>query len=344
MTRKIQKNNKTNSVFVVAEIGNTHEGSLGLAKHFIMAAADCGCDAVKFQTHIFEAESLPDAPNPPYFFEESRKDYFERTAFNTEQYKELVLFSEQDCGVEFISSPFSLAAVNLLEEVGVKRYKIASGEVTNSPLLKKIAQTGKPVIMSSGMSSWQELDKAVDVLKKNGCNDLTVMQCSSVYPCPPEKTGLNVIKELQGRYKTEVGFSDHTLGISSSIAAVVLGAKVIEKHFTLSHKMYGSDAKHSLEPAELKKFVEEVRDVSAAMGGSIDKDSFVQELREMKMIFEKSIVSSREIPCGTQITEDCLCYKKPGDGISASRYEEIIGEITNGVISKNTVIRMDMLR
>ena len=149
------------AIYIIAEIGNTHEGSLGLAKCFIKSAADCGVDAVKFQTHIFDAESLPDAPNPPYFKDETRKEYFDRTGFDIDEWTELKRYTENECGIDFFSSPFSLEAVDLLEEVGVGVYKIPSGEVTNLPLLKKIAETGKKVILSSGMSVWIELDNAV---------------------------------------------------------------------------------------------------------------------------------------------------------------------------------------
>ncbi|MBC8392843.1 MAG: N-acetylneuraminate synthase family protein [Deltaproteobacteria bacterium] len=331
-------------IFIIAEVGNTHEGSLELARCFIKAVADCGADAVKFQTHIFDAESLPDAPNPPYFRDESRKRYFERTAFEPEQYADLIRYTEQECGLEFISSAFSATAVELLEDVGVKRYKIPSGEVTNTPLLEKIARTGKPVLLSSGMSNWKELDRAVEVLKGNGCGDLTVLQCSSFYPCPPQKTGLNIIQELQNRYGIKTGFSDHTMGVWAAIAAVVLGANVIEKHFTLSQSMYGSDAKHSLEPDGFKRFVEAIREVSLAVGNSVDKDAIADELQDMKRIFEKSIVSGQDIPEGIQVNADMLCYKKPGDGLSPDRVGDVVGKTAKIDIAKNTQIRMEMLQ
>ena len=179
---------------IIAEIGNTHEGSVGLAKQFIRAAADCGVDAVKFQTHIFEAESLPSAPNPPYFTDESRKEYFERTAFSIDQYKTLKKYAEQDCGLEFISSPFSIEAVDLLVELDVKTLKIPSGEVNNTPMLHHIVKvTDARIILSSGMSSWAELDEAVKII--NGNNDLIILQCTSEYPCLPENSGLNLIIE-----------------------------------------------------------------------------------------------------------------------------------------------------
>lgn len=313
--------------YIIAEIGNSHEGSIGLAKQFIKVASECGVDAVKFQTHIFEAESLPDAPNPPYFKDETRKEYFERTAFNLEQWKELKRYAEEECGVDFFSSPFSLEAVDLLEEVGIGIYKIPSGEVNNIPLLEKIAKTGKKVLLSSGMSNWKELDEAVEVLQSNGCKDLVVLQCTSEYPCPPEEAGLNVIDELKERYKNiEVGYSDHTLGFAIPIAAVVKGATVIEKHFTLSKNMYGSDARFATEPHEFKRLVEEIRALEQALQNKIDKDKKAEELREMKIIFEKSIVAARSLKKNTIISFNDLAFKKPGDGIPARDYKKIIGK------------------
>lgn len=330
-------------IFVIAEIGNLHVGSLGLAKCFIREAAHCGADAVKFQTHIFEAESLPDAPAPGYFREESRKEYFEKTAFTQDQWRDLKKCTKE-CKIEFMSSVFSLEAVDILEEVGVKRYKIPSGEVTNLPLLEKIASTKNPVLLSSGMSTWKELDKAIETLKINGCRDITILQSTSIYPCPPQKAGLNIIQEIKKRYGLKVGFSDHTLGISASIAAIVLGTEVIEKHFTLSRKMYGSDAKHSLEPEELKLFIKEIRDIEKSISSEINKDELAKDLEEMKVIFEKSIVAKKNIPKGAIITIDDITFKKPGDGIRADKYKEILGKISKIDINQDTKIRKEMLK
>ncbi len=323
--------------YIISEIGNTHEGSVGLAKQFIKIAALTGVDCVKFQTHLFEHESLPSAPNPPYFKDETRKEYFERTAFTLEQYKELKRFSEDECRVDFISSPFSLEAIDFLEEVGVLAYKIPSGEVTNLPLLVKAARTGKRIILSSGMSSWTELDLAVETLKDNGCVDLVVLQCTSEYPCPPEKAGLNVIREMQERYGVPIGYSDHTMGNCIPLAAVTLGAVLIEKHFTLSRKMYGSDAKNSTEPEEFANLVEEIRSLERAFANPVDKDEVVVALFQMKRIFEKSIVCAMNLSKGSILSESMFAYKKPGDGISASKYKSLIGKRICRDMSKNEI-------
>jgi len=328
--------------YIIAEIGNTHEGSLGLAKQFIKTAAETGVNAVKMQTHIFDAESLPDAPNPPYFKDETRKDYFERTSFTIKEWKELKRFSEQDLKLDFFSSPFSLEAVDILESVGMNTYKIASGEVNNIPLLEKVAKTGKKVLLSSGMSSWLELDEAVKTLQFNGCNDLVVLQCTSEYPCPPEQAGLNVINQIKSRYKNiEVGYSDHTLGVAVPLAAVIMGATVIEKHFTLSQKMYGSDAMNSTEPEEFKRLVDEIRQIEIAMSSEIDKDSKVFDLKNMKVTFEKSIVSSRLINQFDIIGIEHLAFKKPGDGIPAKEYKNILGKKINKKVDKNYKFRWE---
>ena len=214
---------------LIAEIGSVHDGSFGNACKLIELAGVCGADAVKFQTHIADAETLINAPSPNYFKSESRFDYFKRTSFNKDQWIELKKLSES-CGLIFLSSPFSIEAAELLESLNVKVYKIPSGEITNIPLLEKIASFKKPVFLSSGMSNWKELDIAFSIF--NDHCELTIMQCSSMYPCPPENIGLNVLQELQQRYGCPVGFSDHSLGFAAPIAAAALGATVIEKHFT----------------------------------------------------------------------------------------------------------------
>lgn len=324
------------SIYIIAEIGNTHEGSIGLAKCFIKAAADSGADAVKMQTHIFNSESLPNAPNPSYFTNETRKEYFERTAFSAKQWKELKRYAEKKIKIDFFSSPFSIEAVDLLESVNVQIYKIPSGEVNNTPLLIKVAQTKKRVFLSSGMSNWKELDTAVKTLKKNGCKELTLFQCTSEYPCPLDQVGLNIFDEFKSRYKNiKIGFSDHTTGIAASIAAIVKGAMVVEKHFTLSKKMYGSDAKNSLNPKEFKKFVREIRDAETALNSKINKDKKAKSLSHMKKIFEKSIVSATAMEKNEKITFKKLAFKKPGDGILAGDFQKILNKKLKKNIKKN---------
>ncbi|MBM3145368.1 MAG: N-acetylneuraminate synthase [Chloroflexi bacterium] len=314
--------NKNQSVFIIAEVGSVHDGSFGNAKKLIEAAAACGVDAVKFQTHIPGAETLPDAPMPPYFKGEPRFEYFQRTGFSLDQWVELKRHCDEH-GVVFLSSPFSEEAVELLESVGVPRYKIPSGEVTNLPMLEKIARLGKPVILSSGMSSWDELDQAVEVIQKYNA-PLTVLQCTSEYPVSYERVGLNIMQEMAGRYGAPVGLSDHTLTNYAALAAVTLGASIIEKHFTFSRLMYGSDAPHSLEPAEMTDLVRGVRAIETILAHPLEKRS--ESFREMKRIFEKSLVAAVDIPAGTLLTSDLIAIKKPGAGISPARLDEFIGK------------------
>lgn len=310
------------SVTVIAEIGSVHDGSFGNAKGLIDVAAECGADVVKFQTHIASAETLPDAPMPPYFTGEPRYEYFKRTAFSFEQWRELKAHCDTR-GVEFMSSPFSVEAVELLEKVGIQRYKVPSGEVTNLPYLEAIAQTGKPALLSSGMSSWAELDAAVDIILRQH-NRLTVLQCTSEYPCPYELVGLNVMLEMKERYRLPVGLSDHTLTNYAAYAAVVLGASVIEKHFTLSRHMYGSDAKHSVEPAEFADLVRGIRAVEMMLASTLDKNA-IDRFKAMKETFEKSLVALVDIPAGAIITREIIGVKRPGTGIPAARMGEVVG-------------------
>ena len=319
---------------VIAEIGSVHDGSFGNACKLIEAAAASGADVVKFQTHIAAAETLPNAPMPPYFKGEPRFQYFERTGFTRSQWEEIRHVCVGNA-VQFLSSPFSMEAVELLEAVGVDVYKIPSGEVTNLPMLEVIAETGKPVLLSSGMSDWAELDAAVGVLQRGG--PLCIMQCTSAYPCAPERVGLNVIAEMQNRYRLPVGFSDHTLGSAAAYAATALGATVIEKHFTFSRLMYGSDAANSMEPFEFLQFCAGLREIWTMLEHPVDKDDLAP-YREMKRIFEKSLVSTRPISQGEVLSLENVAFKKPGDGISAARWTEFKGRRAARAIEADRLI------
>jgi N,N'-diacetyllegionaminate synthase len=324
-------------VFVIAEAGMNHDGSLGNAIRMAEVAAECGADAVKFQLHDAEAESTRDAPSPPYFQHESRWDYFRRTAFTDAQWATL----KQACDraqIEFVCSVFSVEAVERLEQLAVRRYKIGSGEVTNLELVRRVAETGKPVLLTSGMSSWGELDAAVEA----SGNDVTVLQCTSSYPTPPERVGLNVLGELRERYGKPVGFSDHSVGPNACLAAVALGATVIEKHFTLSKQLYGPDAALALEPYELEELCDGVREIETMLDTPVDKDD-VEPFAEMKEVFEKSVVTTRAIPAGVVIERDMLAAKKPGTGIPAWMMPEVIGRKARVDIEADTVLTEDVL-
>jgi N,N'-diacetyllegionaminate synthase len=320
------------SVLIVAEAGMTHDGNLGNAIRMAEVAAGCGADVVKFQLHDAPSETTRDAPSPPYFEDEPRFEYFARTAFSDEQWGEL----NQACGrlgIEFLCSAFSLEALARLERLGVQRHKIPSGEVTNLELVRAAAATRKPVLLSSGMSSWSELDEAVVAVGEN----VTVLQCTSAYPTPPERVGLNVLGELRARYGRPVGLSDHTLGPYAALAAVALGATVVEKHFTLSREMYGPDATLAAEPDELEDLVGAIREIETMLANPVDKND-LGPLVGMKQIFEKSVVSVEDIPAGTVLSGEMLAAKKPGTGIPARRLHEVVGRRARRDIPADTVL------
>lgn len=321
------------SCFIIAEIGQAHEGSLGIAHSYIDALADTGVDAIKFQTHIAEAESSAFEPFRVKFSYEdaTRYDYWKRMEFTPEQWIGLKQHCD-DVGLEFMSSPFSNAAVDLLESLNVKRYKVGSGEVNNGLMLEKIARTGKPVILSSGMSSYQELDEAVHFLQSFSL-PLSVMQCTTSYPTEPSGWGLNVIREFKKRYELPIGFSDHSGDIYACLAAAALGAELLEFHVVFDKKMFGPDAKSSLTIEQTKQLVQGVRQIEEAQSSPVNKNN-LEPFADLKNIFEKSLAVNRKCEAGTIITYDLLEAKKPkAKGIPAHRFKEVIEKKL--LISKN---------
>lgn len=320
---------KKSSPYIIAEIGQAHEGSLGILYSYIDALARTGVDAVKFQMHIAEAESSKHEPFRVQFSleDKTRFDYWKRMGFTLEQWKGV----KQHCdtlGLDFICSPFSNLAVDWLEEIGVKHYKIGSGEVNNFLILEKIAQTGKPVILSSGMSSYEELDKTVAFLKERKV-DFSILQCTTAYPTQPEQYGLNVIQELQKRYNVPIGFSDHSAKIETCIAATALGASILEFHVTFDRALFGPDSKASLTIQETKDVVLAVRNIASALSNPVDKNTNTN-FTSLKQIFEKSLAVNKDLPKNHILTFDDLEAKKPkGFGFDASRFQEVIGKSLN---------------
>jgi len=312
--------------FIIAEIGQAHDGSLGLLHSYIDAVSKTGVDAIKFQTHIAEAESSEFEPFRVKFSyeDDTRLDYWKRMEFTLEQWKGIKKHCDE-VGLEFMSSPFSNAAVDLLETIGIKRYKVGSGEVNNFLLLEKISQTGKPVIISSGMSSFEELDKTIQFLKERNV-DYSVLQCTTSYPTKPEQYGLNVIQELKDRYNVKVGFSDHSSKTETCIAATALGAEILEFHVVFEKEMFGPDAKSSLTLTETKQLVEAVRNIEKAKQHPIDKNNNTQ-FSDLKNIFEKSLAINKDLSKDHILTFNDLEAKKPkGYGILASEYQNVIGK------------------
>lgn len=320
----------THLPYIIAEIGQAHEGSLGILHSYIDAVAGTGVQAIKFQMHLAEAESSSYEPFRVKFSYEdkTRYDYWKRMEFTLVQWKEIKTHCEE-VGLDFICSPFSNLAVDWLEEIGVKYYKIGSGEVINLLLLEKIAKTKKPVIISSGMSSFLELDKTVSFLKERNV-DFSILQCTTSYPTQPEQFGFNVIKELKERYQVTVGFSDHSAKIATNIAAVALGAEILEFHVVFDRKMFGPDTKSSLTIDEVSQLVKDVNATYKAIQNPINKNNN-EQFSELKSIFEKSLAINKDLPKGHLITFEDLEAKKPkGYGIDALKFQDLIGmKLTN---------------
>jgi len=323
-------------VFLVAEVGSVHDGSIGNEKALIDLCAHAGVDAVKFQTHISKAETIKDAPTPPGFTGEPRYTYFERTGYSETEWADIYRQCI-DANVEFMSAPFSEEAVDLLDRIGMQRYKIPSGEITNLPMIEKIAQTKKPIILSTGMSFFEEIDAAVEVIRKSHDN-ITILQCTSAYPCDYERVGLNVISDLQSRYDVAVGLSDHTPTNYASFAAVALGATYIEKHVTFSRQMYGSDAANAVEPHELEDLVKGVRAINEMATCRKTKEEITETVKSIKPIFEKSIVTVKVIRKGQRFSQENVALKKPGHGIPPKNFSDIVGKTALREIPADSVV------
>ena len=311
---------------IIAEIAQAHNGSFEKALAYIDALEGTGVDIVKFQTHIATAESSIHEPFRVKFSDEdaTRFDYWKRMEFTKEEWIQLKSRCEAK-GMEFMASPFSNAAVDLLESLGVQRYKVGSGEVTNFLLLEKLVQTGKPLIISSGMSSFDELDATVAFLKSRGAS-FSILQCTTSYPTAPAQYGFNVIQELKDRYQVPIGFSDHSAAIGTAIAAVALGAELIEFHAVFSRSDFGPDSKSSLEISEIPLLVQSIKNITIANRHPIDKKNN-SSFTELKQIFEKSLAVNKPLQKGHILTFDDLEAKKPkGFGIDASKFEQVLGK------------------
>ena len=315
---------------IIAEIGQAHEGSLGIAHSYIDALADTGVTAIKFQTHIAEAESSEfENFRVKFSYEDkTRFDYWKRMEFSLEQWVGLKAHCE-DKNIEFISSPFSNRAIDLLERVGVKRYKIGSGEVSNHLMLEKISRTGKPILLSSGMSSYSELDKTVEFIKSKG-NNLSIFQCTTSYPSVSGEWGLKLIPEFIKRYKVPIGFSDHSGDIYACLAATTLGASLLEFHAVFDKEMFGPDAKSSLTILEIKKMVEGALKINHDLksGDNLKEDN--SKFNNVKSIFEKSLSVNKNLKKNDIISFEDLEAKKPANmGIPAKDFLSVVGKRVN---------------
>ncbi len=333
--------NTKDKTYIIAEVGSTHDGSLGNLLNLIKLCKKNGADAVKMQTHIPEFETIRNAPRPSYFKSEDRYEYFKRTSFNYKQYIKIIHHCKK-IKIDFISSPFSIEAYNFLKKLGVKKIKIASGEINNLPLLQEINKSKNQIFLSTGMSNYKEIDFAIKNLNKQ---KLTIMQCTSDYPCKYKNVGINVISDFLRKYKSHmIGFSDHTIGEVAAILAVYSGAKVIEKHVTLSKHMYGSDAKFSMNPDEFSIFCKKIRDAEEIIYNRVNKNKLSKNQVKMREIFQKGIYLKTNLDKNTKIKKEHLSFKKPSKGIPAKDYLNVIGKYLKLNKSKNKVLKLSDLK
>ncbi len=319
-------------IIIIAEAGVNHNGSIPMAKEMIDVAADAGADLVKFQTFTAEKLVIKTAKKADY-----QKNSSDQTESQFQMIKKLELSRNdheillEHCNknnIQFLSTPFDRQSINLLDEINIPFFKIPSGEITNLPYLRHIGGIGKPVVISTGMATISEVKNAMSILLDAGIkqNDITVLHCNSEYPSPMKDVNLKAMQTLENELGVKVGYSDHTLGIEVSVAAVAMGAKVIEKHFTLDRNLYGPDHGASLEPSELKEMISAIRNIESALGDGVKKPS-QSEIKNL-LIVRKSIVSKRPIKKGEFFSEENLTVKRPGNGISPMKWDEILGSVS----------------
>ena len=321
----------TDRVFIIAEAGVNHNGSIQLAKKLIDKAVFSGADAVKFQT--FKAKNVvsKSAPKADYQKQttnsrESQFDMIKRLELDERAHKELIAYCKE-ANITFLSTPFDLDSVDLLNELGLQIFKIPSGEITNLPYLRRIGSLNKKVILSTGMSDLKEIGDAIKILTNAGTlkENITVLHANTMYPTPMEDVNLRAMQTIQNKFDVAVGYSDHTLGIEVDIAAVAMGATIIEKHFTIDTSMDGPDHKSSIDPEELKAMVSSIRNIEKALGSSIKKPS--KSEKPNIIMARKSIVASKSIKKGELFTEKNITIKRPGTGISPMKWDSILGKV-----------------
>ena len=335
-----------NRCFIIAEAGINHNGSLEQAKALIDAAVEAGADAVKFQT--FRAKNLvtPTAPMAEYQKANlgsgnTQFEMLEKLELQVADHKTLIAYCESR-NITFLSTPFSIESAELLAELDLPAFKVPSGEITNTPFLRHVASKKIPMIISTGMSNLAEVERAVSVVREVGMEDFVLLHCVSNYPASVASTNLRAMETLATAFRCPVGYSDHTLGITVPIAAVAMGAKVIEKHFTLSRDLEGPDHKASLEPSELKAMVQAIRDVEAALGDGIKRPQ-AEELNTAA-VARKSIVATRRIPESKLIEEGDLQLLRPGTGLNADQIPLVLGRTACRTIEAGEMIGLEMLR
>lgn len=331
--------------FLIAEAGVNHNGDVRRALKLVEAAAQAGVDAVKFQTFTADQITTDSTPKAEYQREttdpgESQREMLRRLELPPEAHRKLQAGC-QERGILFLSTPYDEAGADLLEELGVPLFKIGSGEVTNWPFLQYVARKGKPILLSTGMTFLSEVEEAVGVIQKAGNEDLVLLHCVSTYPAKPADANLRAMTTLAKAFEVPVGFSDHTLGVEVALAAVALGASVIEKHFTLDRALPGPDHRASLEPEELRQLVESIRQVERALGSG-KKEPVDAELAN-RALGRRSLVAAEVIEPGTVITREMVTAKRPEGGISPTRLQWLLGKKARTRILQDTHIVEDMV-
>lgn len=338
----LQETMRKNKTFIIAEAGVNHNGSFEIARQLIDKAVYAGVDCIKFQT--FSSKNLVSKTAQKAEYQkrttdssESQLEMLKKLELSKPQFEELKNYC-QSKNIMFLSTPFDLESIDFLASIGVSVWKIPSGEITNYPYLKAIGQRKESVIMSTGMCSIEEVKEAVSVLNEFGTTDISLLHCTTEYPAPVESVNLNAMKTLKQKFSCKIGYSDHTKGIEIPIAAVSLGAEIIEKHFTLDKNMEGPDHKASLEPEELKRMVDSIRNVERALGDGIKRPSEVE--KKNITIARKSIVAKIDIKQGDVFSEENLTTKRPGNGISPMLWESVIGKIAKKDFFEDDIIEL----
>lgn len=330
------------SVFIIAEAGVNHNGSLEIAKKLVDAAKQSGADCVKFQTFISKNIVSKGAEKAEYQKNnmgsvETQYEMLQKLELSFDAFINLNDYCKQE-NIQFMSTAFDFESIDFLKTLEMETWKIPSGEITNLPYLKKIANLNKPVILSTGMCTLDEIRWAIQVLKENGAGELTILHCTTEYPTPFTDVNLNAMLTIQREFGVKIGYSDHTKGIEVPIAAVAMGALVIEKHFTLDRNMDGPDHKASLEPAELKAMVDSIRNIELALGDG--KKTPAESERKNMAIARKSIVAKKQIKSGELFSEENLAVKRPGDGISPMKWYDVLGNIAKKDFEEDELIEL----
>ena len=326
---------------IIAEVGMSHNGNITLAHSYIDAASKAGADAIKFQTHYADEESSifdKFRTKNKYINYKTRFDYWKNTEFTSFQWQELKNHADKK-NIIFFSSPFSFKAVEVLSSIGVKIWKIASGEVSNLPLIEKISKLKQNVIVSTGMSNYKEIDQAINVIKKYH-NKFAIAQCTSLYPCPPDKIGLNLIKELKKKYKCSVGFSDHSGNHLTPFLAKIIGADFVEMHVVFDKDFIGFDTESSITFKQISEIASNINFSEKLLNGKINKDNIPKEIKKNKYLFEKSIFTKKKIEQGKKIKIEDITFKKPLKGLKAKDYKKVLGKKLKRTIDAGFSIKL----